>query len=72
MKRRWPRSVRGAVRRGWTVIRPEGFKDRDTSWLGIRIWTDKNAHGHYVCSYSTCEFAFELEKDAAWFALRWV
>ncbi len=72
MKRSYPRSVRGAGRRGWTVIRPEGFKDRDTSWLGILIWPDKNAHGRYVCSYNTSEFAFELEKDAAWFALRWL
>lgn len=72
MKRRYPRSVRGAVRRGWTVIKPEGFKDKNVSWLGIQLWTDKNAKGRYVCSYNTCEFAFENKSDAAWFALKWI
>jgi hypothetical protein len=71
MKKNYPRNIRGAVRRGWPVIRPEGFIDKDVSWLGLLIWTDRNAKGRYVCSYNTCEFAFELERDASWFALKW-
>jgi hypothetical protein len=73
MKRRWPRSVRGAVRRGWTVITPDYDPTRDgnPSYLGLQIWTDRNANGHWVSSFSPTKFAFELEKDAVWFALRW-
>jgi hypothetical protein len=68
---RKPRDVRAARRREWTVISPKGFKNNDVSWLGLMIWTDRNAMGKYVCSFNTCEFAFELEKDASWFALKW-
>jgi hypothetical protein len=68
---RKPRDIRAARRREWTVIRTEEYRDKNVSWLGLMIWTDRNAIGKYVCSFSTREFAFELEKDASWFALKW-
>ena len=71
MKRRYPRSVRGAVRRGWTMVEPKNFVDKGVSYLGLQIWTDRNAKGKYVSSFMPTKFAFENEGDAAWFALRW-
>ena len=68
---RKPRDIRAARRREWTVIRPGEHWYKTASWLGLMIWTDRNAIGKYVCSFNTCEFAFELEKDASWFALKW-
>ena len=70
MKRKWPRSIRAAKRRGWSVIEPK--PTRDASYLGLQIWTERNCKGKYVSSFSPTKFAFELEKDAMWFALRWV
>lgn len=72
MKRRYPRSVRGAKRRGWTVVEPKNYADKGASYLGLMIWTDRNAKGKYVSSFEPTRFAFENEGDAAWFALKWV
>ena len=69
MRKRNPRSVRGARRRGWTVIEPKPTED--ASYLGLQIWTDRNDKGKYVSSFMPTKFAFELERDANWFALRW-
>jgi hypothetical protein len=64
-----PRSVRSAVRRKWKVVE---VKHRDdVSYLGLQIWTDRNAKGRYVSSFSPTKFAFEREEDASWFALKW-
>lgn len=64
-----PRSVRGAVRRKWTIVE---VKHRDdVSYLGLQIWTDRNAKGRYVSSFSPTKFAFEREEDASWFTLKW-
>ena len=68
---RKPRDIRAARRREWTVIQPEKNWYKNVTWLGLMIWTDRNAVGKYICSLNTCEFAFELEKDASWFALKW-
>ena len=69
MRRNNPRSVRGARRRGWIVIEPK--PTQDASYLGLQIWTDRNVKGKYVSSFMPTKFAFELERDANWFALRW-
>lgn len=71
MKRRYPRSVRGAKRRGWTMIEPKNYADKNVSYLGLQIWTDRNAKGKYVSSFEPTKFAFELDRDASWFALKW-
>ena len=72
MKRK-PRDIRSAKRRGWTVVKPiyNPTKEGNPSYLGLQIWTDRNAKGKWVSSFSPTKFAFELERDASWFLLRW-
>lgn len=67
--RKDPRSVRGAEKRGWKIV--EVKHRNDVSYLGLIIWTDRSAKGKYISSFSPTRFAFELDGDAAWFALRW-
>ena len=69
MKRKYPRSVRAAKRRGWTVVEPAKFNN--TSYLGLVIWTDYNSNGKYVSSFEPTRFAFENVEDAAYFTLKW-
>lgn len=71
MRKNKPKSVRGALRRGWTVIEVNDYAGKNVSYLGLQIWTDRNVKGKYVSSFMPTQFAFELEKDANWFALRW-
>ena len=71
MRKNKPRSVRGALRRGWTVIEVKDYAGKNVSYLGLQIWTDRNAKGRYVSSFSPTKFAFEREEDASWFALKW-
>jgi len=72
MRKNKPRSVRGALRQGWTVIELKDYADKNVSYLGLQIWTDRNVKGKYISSFMPTRFAFELEKDANWFALRWL
>lgn len=78
MKRRWPRNVRGAVLRGWTVVTPnhDPLQENSPSYLGLQIWTECNADGHWVSSFANgkapTKFAFELAQDAMLFTLRWL
>lgn len=68
-----PRSVRGAGRRGWHVVKidPEKRMASNTSWLGLLVWADKNMKGPYVSSFETNKFAFEKTEDASWFTMKW-
>ena len=70
MKRK-PRDIRSAKRQGWIVVEPKNFAKINVSYLGLLIWTDRNAKGRYVSKFDPTKFAFELERDASWFALRW-
>lgn len=72
--KRKPRNVRSAERQGWTVVTldRETFISHNVSFLGITIWTDRNAKGRYINNFEKRQFAFELEKDAAWFGLKWL
>jgi hypothetical protein len=69
---RKPRDIRSAVRRGWTVVEPKNYSDKCVSYVGLKIWTDRNAKGKYVSSFMPTKFAFENDGDAAWFALKWL
>lgn len=73
MKRRLPRSVRGAKRRGWIVVEPtyDPTKEGNPSYLGLQIWTDFNSTGKYVSSFDPTKFAFEKPEDAMFFKLKW-
>ena len=68
-----PRDVRGAKRQGWIVVEPQGslYEKGVVSYLGLMIWTDRNAKGRYISSFQPTRFAFETERDASWFALKW-
>lgn len=70
-----PRSVRGARKRGWTVIRSSqsGFKNGElrASWLGLNIWAEGACRGYWVSSFFLGEFAFEDPADATAFAMKW-
>ena len=68
-----PRSVRGASRRGWRVVDvSKNYVEKyNRSYVGIQIWTDRNAKGYYVSSFLPHpRFAFEREEDAVLFTLR--
>lgn len=70
-----PRSVRGAQKRGWTVIRSgrTGFKGGkvQASWVGLNIWAETACRGYWVSSFFLGEFAFENPADATAFAMKW-
>ena len=66
-----PRSVRGAKKRGWTVISVDLNYVKNCSWLGLNIWCDHQMGGYWVSSFMLREFAFEDGKDAVAFKLKW-
>ena len=66
-----PRTVRGAKKRGWTVIKPNPNYVEKVSWMGLNIWADRTAAGYWVASFSLREFAFERGSDAMAFQLKW-
>lgn len=66
-----PRSVRGAVRRGWHRSSPRPGYTQDISWLKLNIWCDNNLTGYWVSNYLYREFAFESAADATMFQLKW-
>lgn len=66
-----PRSVRGAKKRGWTVVRAADGYTPATSWFGLTIWCETNTCGYWVASFGIREFAFEDGKDAMMFKLKW-
>ena len=67
-----PRTVRGAKKRGWHVVKADKVKwKQDLSWLGLCIWTEKTSAGYWVASWHNSEFAFEHSRDATAFTLKW-
>lgn len=66
-----PRSIRGAKKRGWYVVKPNPNYVEKISWLGLNIWGDQNLSGYWVSSFHYREFAFEKGADAAMFQLKW-
>jgi hypothetical protein len=66
-----PRSVRGAQRRGWDVVKVQNNYVEETSWLGLCIWCDTRCKGYWVGSFSRREIAFENSSDATFFKLKW-
>jgi hypothetical protein len=66
-----PRSVRGAVKRGWTVIVPNPNYVEKTSWLGLNVWCGARCGGYWIGSFSLRKFAFEKSSDAMLFQLTW-
>ena len=73
--RKNPRTIRGARRAGWHVVHiGQGVWREDqvlATWVGLSIWTECNATGHWIGSYSLGDFAFEKAEDASMFILKW-
>jgi hypothetical protein len=68
-----PRTVRGARKKGWYIVKVPGiYRERyNTSWLGLEVWSLRQTKGNFVTSFSLREFAFELAEDASWFTMKW-
>lgn len=66
-----PRSVRGAKKRGWTVVTPRSNYPEKVSWMGLNIWAERSANSYWVSSFQRREFAFEKPSDATAFMLKW-
>jgi hypothetical protein len=66
-----PRTVRGAVKRGWTVVIPRNNYVEKSSWLGLCIWCEQQMREYWVASFHRREFAFESGADALAFTLKW-
>lgn len=69
-----PRSVRGARKQGWTVIRSCRMYTRDNkpvTWLGLSLWCETHCSGYWVNSFALAEFAFENPADATFFKMKW-
>ena len=72
-----PTSVRGAVRRGWhpVTITTEQRRQHNVAHMGLHIFCQFNIPGKFKSTFdpSTNEskFAFEIEQDAFFFALKW-
>lgn len=67
-----PRSIRGAMKRGWTVVRILGRED--ISWMGILNKVNKLASGYSVNRYDMSGggwMAFENPADAVVVQLKW-
>lgn len=65
-----PRSVRGAVKRGWHVVEID-LRKRDVSWLTLCLWSERGLGGYWVASHYLKQFAFESGADAVAFKLKW-
>ena len=66
-----PRSIRGAKKRGWYVMRPNPNYVERSSWMGLNIWCERSLSGYWVSSFHHREFAFEKGTDALAFQLKW-
>lgn len=66
-----PRTVRGAVKRGWTAIVPRSNYVEKTSWVGLTIWCDTRCSGYWIANFGLRKFAFEKSSDAMLFQLTW-
>ena len=68
-----PRSIAGAVKRGWHVVEPSQHygPKYNVSWLGLVIWTERNANGNWLSDYSKRQFAFDCVEDASKFLFAW-
>lgn len=60
-----PRTIRGAKKRGWTVVYVPRSETR--SWVGTCNWIARNAKGNFIDEYRYVgdgDVAFEQQEDA--------
>ena len=65
------KGVREAQRRGWHVVSTKYVKG-SASWNQLYKWLDENCKGGYKESFYLQAIAFEKQRDANWFSLRWL
>jgi hypothetical protein len=73
-KKNNPRTVRGALRRGWYEVKvPDNYVEKlGLSFVGLQIYAGKQSKGHHVSQFlPRPRFAFESIDDAAFFTLKW-
>ena len=67
-----PRSVRGARKKGWHIVKvPNSYVEKNVSWMGVEMWAVHQAKGNFISSFALREFAFEKTEDASWFTMKW-
>lgn len=67
-----PRTIRGARKKGWHIVKvPNSYVEKNVSWLGLQIWTMRQAKARFVSNFAMREFAFEDTDDASWFTMKW-
>lgn len=66
-----PRTIRGAKKRGWYVIRPNPNYVERASWMGLNVWCERSLGGYWVSSFIHRKFAFESGADAVAFQIKW-
>ena len=66
-----PRTIRGAKKRGWYVVKPSPNYVERVSWMGLNIWCDRTMGGYWLSSFHFREFAFEKGADAVAFQMKW-
>lgn len=66
-----PRSLRGAKKRGWTVVQARNGWEAKSTWLGLCIWCERSMSGYWVASFLQRQFAFESGADALAFQMKW-
>lgn len=72
MSKSKPRTIRGAIKRGWPVVRILGREG--ISYVGIMLAIDRSICGRYVQRYDTMGggwFAFEEPADAVLVQMKW-
>lgn len=65
------RGVREAEREGWRVVNTRDLKG-PTSWNQLYDWLDHNCKGDFRESFYLQKIAFEKDRDASWFMLKWL
>jgi hypothetical protein len=66
-----PRTIRGARKRGWTVMQPRNGYEEKISWTSLCIWCERSMTGYWIASFPYQQFAFESSADATMFQLKW-
>ena len=66
-----PRSIRGAKKRGWTVVQARNGWEARASWMGLCIWCESSMSGYWVASFPYRQFAFERGAGALAFQMKW-
>jgi hypothetical protein len=65
------RGVREARKNGWQIVNTRNLKE-PTSWNQLTVWLVSNCKGNYKESFFLQQIAFERDRDASWFIMKWM